>query len=135
MSWKFFSSDATSIEGPLRIPMPPPYAPYAEAWKEFDRLDRIVHNRGPYRWVRSLLEYFIFGGAGLFGLNLWKSQRPAVIAGVVACLILWYFVTKLFQNRYENWPCPRCHSVWPGTKEEKDPACKVCGLRLHQLAP
>jgi hypothetical protein len=39
------------------------------------------------------------------------------------------------RKRFRHWPCPRCKSEWPGNKKEKDPACRMCGLRLHQLAP
>jgi hypothetical protein len=133
MFWKRFSSDVTSIEGPLRIPPPLTHPRFEEAWKEFDKLDAAVHGRGPTRWIRSAFDLVLVGGAGV-GLKFWHQHRDLVMllwTGYAGLLLAY---TQIMKNRFEHWQCPRCHAEWPGTKKEKDLRCRTCGLRLHELA-
>jgi len=113
-----------------------PYLPFADAWKEFDKLDTAVHGRGRLYVARRITESLIFLlGLGASGFH--PSRRFMHIIGVVLTVVviaeflLWYTA----KTRFKHWTCPRCHSEWPGEKNEKDRACKVCGLRLHQLSP
>jgi len=136
MIWKRFSSDATQTAGPVRIPVPEThhYSPYAEAWKRFDKLNAAVHGRGPFRWIRGVFELVLFGGAGV-GLKFWHNNRLLVSLLWPCYLGFGFAYMQVIKRRFRHWQCPRCHAEWPGTKNEKDSACRVCGLRLHQLAP
>jgi hypothetical protein len=58
-----------------------------------------------------------------------------IAVGFVAILIAEFSCWFAMRRRFQHWPCPRCNSEWPDYKNGKDSACKVCGLRLHQLAP
>lgn len=133
MFWKRFSSDVTAIEGPLSIPPSISHSRFEEAWKEFDRLNNFVHNRGPIKWIRSTFDVVLAIGAAS-GLKFWHHNRTIVIllAAIYFGGVLAY--TQIMKARFIHWRCPRCHSEWPGTKKEKDSRCRTCGLRLHELA-
>lgn len=133
MFWKRLSSDVTAIEGPLRIPTTPVQSRFEEAWKEFDRLNNFVHNRGAIKWIRSSLDAVLAIGAAS-GLKVWHQHRPLVIllAAVYFGAVIVY--TQIMKARFIHWRCPRCHSEWPGTKKEKESHCRTCGLRLHEMA-
>ncbi|HET6200571.1 MAG: hypothetical protein ACHQJX_07070 [Candidatus Acidiferrales bacterium] len=134
MFWKRFGSDATSIEGPLRIPPELGYSPYGEAWKEYDKLDRVVHNRGPLRWIRGVFDALVLSGVA-FGFKTWKQDRPWIVFAWAAVVGLEMVHAHIMKERFKHWQCPRCHREWTGTSKEKDSACTGCGLRLHQLTP
>ena len=117
------------------VPMPPEQLLYAENWKEFDKLRKAVKSHGAPQLVRTFFDLVLFG-SGLFGLHHYAKKYTLLVlmiwgALAVVGLLRW----PNLKNRFLHWPCPRCHSEWPGTKTEKDPACKVCGLRLHQMSP
>lgn len=133
MFWKRLSSDVTAIEGPLRIPTTPVQSRFEEAWKEFDRLNNFVHNRGPIKWIRSSFDALLAIGAAT-GLKLWHQHGPLVLllAAVYFGGVLGY--AQIMKARFIHWQCPRCHSEWPGTKKEKESCCRTCGLRLHEMA-
>ncbi len=133
MFWKRFSSDVTAIEGPLRIPPPIGHPQFEDAWKEFDRLNNFVHNRGPVKWIRSSFDALLAIGAAT-GLKLWRQHGPLIAVLVAIYLGLVFAYTQIMKARFIHWQCPRCHSEWPGTKKEKDSRCRTCGLRLHEMA-
>jgi hypothetical protein len=135
MVQSLFPPEAARIESPLRIPEPPAYSPYADAWKEFDRLDKFMHGRGIYRHLRAAFEWLLFGGAGFLGITISKHHGGGIFAVWGMLIVFDLAVGAILKNRFKHWPCPRCHAEWPGTAKQKDPACKMCGLRLHQLTP
>jgi hypothetical protein len=110
-----------------------PYFPYATAWKEFDKLQKKAQSNGPIRIVISVLELLLFGG-GLVGHHLMNGSEFIIIMcwGAALAVELSYWFGG--RRRFLHWECPRCHSEWPGSKTEKDRACKSCGLGLHQLS-
>lgn len=133
MFWKRLSSDVTAIEGPLRIRTAPVQSRFEGAWKEFDRLNKFVHNRGAIKWIRSSFDIVLAIGAAT-GLKLWHQHGPLVLllAAVYVGAVIAY--TQVMKARFIHWQCPRCHSEWPGTKKEKESRCRTCGLRLHEMA-
>lgn len=111
------------------------YSPYAAAWKQFDKLQKEAKGHGSVHWVRLAGEALVFN-AGALGYRHGLRKNALSIAGAWAGVaLLEAFLWFRRRNQFLHWPCPRCHSEWPGTKTTKDPACKVCGLRLHQLTP
>ncbi len=70
-------------------------------------------------------------------------KKTGVLIGyflLAVVLIIATVAMQALRSRWDamklaHWPCPRCHSEWPGTKREKDPRCAVCGLKLRQMAP
>jgi len=134
-----FSVGQTSLR--LAVPpsptvsAPPEQLLYADKWKEFDKLQKAVKSHGAPQLARTFFDLMIFG-SGLFGVHHYAKKYTLllfVIWGVlfVVGLLRW----PNLKNQFLHWPCPRCHGEWPGTKTEKDPACKACGLRLHQMSP
>jgi len=110
-----------------------PRAPYAEAWKEFDKL-RSTMNDGPLIADYAALALAVLGAmvADLFAKpHFWLIDVaiPGLVAGVIGARV------KRRKWRFEHWPCPRCRAEWPGNKYEKVPQCPSCGLKLHQVAP
>ncbi len=70
-----------------------------------------------------------------FGTPTARKNAPAFAITWGASLIIGLFLKQRASDKFAHWPCPRCHSEWPGTNIEKDPACRACGLRLRQLSP
>jgi len=131
-------SDVFSFNRAQRAPTVPlpdqPLGPYADAWKEFDKLQKAVSGHGPFRWVHWGFDLFAFSG-GAFGYHLLKGHKLAIGAafGTVVLAELYSYFSR--RDRFLHWPCPRCHGEWPGTKTDKENRCTLCGLRLHQTAP
>jgi hypothetical protein len=138
MSEKLFEMDIFSFERTPRAlssaSSAPQYFPYAAAWKEFDRLQKAIHHGGPVRFALSVLELTLLS-VGTLGLHVNKESKLTILIGWVALAALGFFRSVNGRRRFFNWQCPRCHGEWPGSKTEKDRACKVCGLHLHQLSP
>ena len=134
MKWRIFRSEVDPHEG-FNEQLAAARAPYAQAWKEFDKLQKRAKQQGVGWWLHmfSNLIYPLLGG-GAFGVAFWKGHKAYVFAVVVGLAILAILKGFSDRHRFAEWPCPRCHSVWSGTKTEKDSACRVCGLRLHQMA-
>lgn len=105
--------------------------PYARAWKEFQKLDRYLDNEHPFVALMAsrALECFVtaFGISVLIYRYIWL-----VLVSLGLLLVGAYIYSRQRYLRFMNWPCPRCHSVWPGTDKRKVPTCPVCGLRLYQ---
>ena len=134
MKWKIFRSEIDPHEG-FNEQLAAAREPYAQAWKEFDRLEGRTQEGGIGRWINIAFAIIPYLAGGAFGFALLKHHKGYVIAAFVV-LIPWSIFRELsYRRRFAEWPCPRCHSVWPGTKTEKDSSCRVCGLRLHQMAP
>jgi len=131
MSWKLFGSDVTSAEA--RLPIPSLGSRYEEAWKEFDKLNAAVHGCGPARWIRSAFDIALLSGA-VFGLKFWHEHREVVALVFASYVGFGLAYAQIMKGRFEHWQCPRCHAEWPGTKKEKGSRCRVCGLKLHELA-
>ena len=111
-----------------------PYLPYADDWKKFDKLQLEVKGRGGFHWVRAAFDFFVYTVTAFGVHHFSKNDRlTIVVTGGVAVVSL--MRGKSAKQRFLHWPCPRCHSEWPGNKTDKDRACKVCGLRLHQPYP
>ena len=110
------------------------YSPYAEAWKEFDKLQKLAkgNHAAWFHWVWGLA----IPALGILDRHrvpkddaVWFFAFWAVVGGISLVR------AQQARSRFAHWPCPRCHAEWPGTKTEKDPQCAVCGLKLHQMAP
>jgi hypothetical protein len=84
--------------------------------------------------MRSVFELAVVGSAAI-GVKFWHQHRDLVMILWASYVGLGLAYMQIMKSRFEHWQCPRCHTEWPGTKEDKDPACRACGLRLHQLAP
>lgn len=133
-------TDLFSFERPTRslsasAPLPAQqYFPYENAWKEFDKLQKTARGRGPLRWVMWVFDLSM-GMIGIYGFHLTKGSKLIILIcwGSAAVLETFYWFSG--KGRFLHWPCPRCHSEWPGTKDEKDRACRACGLRLYQMSP
>jgi hypothetical protein len=108
--------------------------PYENAWKEFERLHKTAQGGGPLRVVVRIFEFSI-SVVGIYGFHLTKGSKLIIFAclGAAGVAELFYWING--RKRFLDWQCPRCHSEWPGTKNEKDRACRACGLRLHQMSP
>jgi len=128
--------NASEISGGVVIPKPSTdaYSPYAEKWKEFDKLEKLAKGNKA-RWF-ELLWGVIFPAIGILDRHrvsrkdtAWLFALGAAIA-VAGVLRAWSA-----KQRFAHWPCPRCGAEWPGTKTEKDPRCAMCGLELHQITP
>lgn len=111
-------------------------SPYAESWKQFDKLQKRAKQGGGARWLHFILTNSLpFLGGGAFGAALWRKHKEYVITAIIL-LTVWAVLKAIAdRRRFAEWRCPRCHSLWPGTKTEKDSKCNVCGLRLHQMTP
>jgi len=110
-----------------------PRAPYAEAWKEFDKLSATANDG-------AIITDYVALALGVLGAmvaDLYTGRHAGLIIGAVPVLIGVAFAARVKRrrSRFEHWPCPRCHAEWPGNKYEKVPQCPSCGLKLHQLAP
>ena len=110
------------------------YSPYAEAWKEFDKLQKLAkgNHAAWFHWVWGL----VIPALGILDRHrvpkddaVWFFAFWAVVGGITLLR------AQQARSRFAHWPCPRCHAEWPGTKTEKAPQCAVCGLKLHQMAP
>jgi hypothetical protein len=106
---------------------------YGDAWAEFDRLES-RREKNAVSWVQYLVGLFITAVIPLSGIVL--SKRHVWMIGIA-----WFFLILLdlgykllLRSRFINWQCPRCGTKWPGTAKEKDRACRVCALQLHQLS-
>ncbi|MGC1107279.1 MAG: hypothetical protein WA876_12145 [Candidatus Acidiferrales bacterium] len=106
---------------------------YADAWAEFDKLES-RRDGNAASWMRRLVEVFIFT-VPLGGIVLAKRYIWMIATAWVFLMLLELGYRLRLKNQFLNWRCPHCRTKWPGTKEEKDSACRVCGLRLHQLTP
>jgi hypothetical protein len=110
------------------------YFPYEDAWKEYDKLYAAAQGRGEAGYVSWGLENICFATAAL---DPYLSKKLKLL------LILAWFLTSTLRllslyrarRRFPHWSCPRCGSEWPGTRTEKDRACKSCGLHLYQFEP
>jgi hypothetical protein len=111
------------------------YTPYGAAWKEYDRLQKTAKSSG----VLSMGHGLIGALPGLMSLfDPRKHDRPyeaALFVLVIVLAAVQAVRARWAASRLAHWPCPRCHSEWPGKKLQKDPQCNVCGLKLHQLMP
>jgi hypothetical protein len=128
-----FRSEVNPHEG-FPVHLAAARSPYADAWNEFDKLQKRAKQGGGAWWIHIVTNLLPLLGGGLFGLAVWKNHKEYVIAAFIGLVLLMALRARSDQRRFVEWPCPRCHAVWPGSKKEKDPACKVCGLRLHQLS-
>lgn len=122
----------------VRIPEPESierYGPYADAWKQFDRLQKDAKGANLFGWA-----HWAFGGISGIARLLDPHRRLHWLEGTIFVVVviqgagqqIW---AKIAAAQLEHWPCPRCHSEWPGKKIDKDPKCAVCGLKLHQALP
>jgi hypothetical protein len=115
---------------------PDPYFPFADAWKEFDALQKTVQWRGRLSVIRHIA-LFLFSVLGIGIIEFHPSTRikHMIVAGLGALFVAEFLHWFTMRERFQHWPCPRCHSEWPGEKNKKDATCKACGLRLRQLSP
>jgi len=123
----------------VKIPKPgattDAYSPYAEAWKEFDKLKKRAKGSGALSWMHWVWAQAIFA-IPLFAPHRIPRKDSILLAASVAVLGAIQLVrAQHARNQFKHWQCPRCHAEWPGTKTEKDGKCVMCGLRLHQTAP
>ena len=106
---------------------------YEDAWAEFDKLES-KHQRNVLSWTRWLVE-MSFWLASLGSMVFLKQHRWEILAAWLLLLLLETGYSFRLRHQFVNWQCPRCRTEWPGTKQEKEPKCSSCGLRLHQLEP
>jgi len=110
------------------------YSPYAEKWKEFDKLQKLMKG-GKARWL-DLLWGVVFPAIGLLDRHRIPKKGTVWLIALGAAVTLAGVVRAWSaKQRFAHWPCPRCHAEWPGTKTEKEPRCAMCGLKLHQMTP
>ena len=110
------------------------YFPYAAAWKEFDKLGKRTRGGGPAAWSLKVIELLALG-IGFFSVHLVRGPKLIMFIGWIALTIFAILQRMNGRRQFLHWACPQCHSEWPGTKNEEDRACRVCGLRLHQMWP
>jgi hypothetical protein len=126
-----FERATSSVSAPLPTQQ---YFPYENAWKEFDRLHKTAQGGDPLRIVVWIFELSV-SVVGIYGFHLTKGSNLVVFVSWGAAFVAELFYWMSGRRRFLHWQCPRCHSEWPGTKNEKDGACRACGLRLHQMSP
>jgi len=122
----------------VRIPEPvhptsDAFSPYGAAWKEYDRLQKNAKGANAIGWVHWTVTMFP-GILSIFDPH--KHARPferSVFLFAAATFLFQVIGARWAVSQLEHWPCPRCHSEWPGKNIEKDARCAVCGLNLHQL--
>jgi hypothetical protein len=115
------------------LPPSDAYSPYAAAWKEFDKLEKLAKGHSPEAWIHWVWGWVV----ALIGtVGVYKASKKHALMAALAWGALGLFQIVRARNakeRFIHWPCPRCHTEWPGTKTEKENTCKACGLRLHQM--
>jgi len=75
------------------------------------------------------------GFGSMLGVHFAKKSAMEIVFAFAVLSVITYFHWRKSRDRFLHWPCPRCGAEWPGDKNEKDRACKVCGLRLGQETP
>jgi hypothetical protein len=129
---------AADVRGRVAIPegvapTDDPYSPYGAAWKEFDELQKLAKNSGPFAWAHWAWGIFL----PLLGLldqrRVPKKDSLGFFLVFLAAGAFQMIRSQHAKNLILHWPCPRCHAEWPGNKTEKDSRCAVCGLKLHQM--
>jgi hypothetical protein len=116
-----------SRKEPGAMPVPTPeresYAPYAGAWREFDKVQKLANGGGPLAFVHWAWGA-LFPLLGLFNPHRVPRKDSLTLLAVFGLLgAIQLIRSKGARNRFLHWPCPRCHSEWPGKKTEKDPCC------------
>jgi len=111
------------------------YSPYAEKWKEFDKLQKLAKGGGKIQWFHWLWG-MVFPALGILDRHrVPKKDAIWIVAFWAALGAVAILRAQAAKSRFLHWPCPRCHAEWPGTKTEKEPRCAMCGLKLHQMTP
>ena len=120
----------------VKIPAPTTDAQgqYADAWKEFEKLQTYAKGGGALAWVHWGWGW-IPGIVSLFDRHIQtKRFERALFVAIVALGVFTAVRARWASTQLAHWPCPRCSAEWPGKKLEKDPRCPICGLKLGQLA-
>lgn len=128
---------AMEIDGVVAVPAPSTdaYSPYAEKWKELDKLQNLAKGGGALAWVHWAWGVLL-PSIGLFMPHrVPRKDSVMLFAGFAALGTIQLVRVQIAKARFAHWPCPRCGAEWPGTKTEKEPKCAMCGLKLHQLTP
>jgi hypothetical protein len=130
---------ASDIGEGVQVPEPETaahaYLPYAEAWKEFDKLEKRAKGATALGWIHWAW------GAVLPAIGLFVSHRiprkdsAMLVAGFLVLGLVQLLRSERAKREFAHWPCPRCHAEWPGKKLEKAASCAICGLQLHQMTP
>jgi len=108
-----------------------PRAPYAAAWRKFDRLQTVAEMRLWFEFVDAVAIAIVTDVArGFDSRTYWTIFAGTLLFGVLVATWM-----RRSARRFGHWPCPRCGAEWPGTKTEKEPQCAACGLKLRQMAP
>lgn len=131
MEFPLFERERRSV--PL-APIAEPFSLYGDAWKKFDKLHRVIQGSGPLGWTYRIFDVVMIG-TSLFERHADKRYVPLILTLWVTAYASEFARRQVKRKEFLHWPCPRCHSEWPGSKTEKDSKCKSCGLRLHQLNP
>jgi hypothetical protein len=113
------------------------YSLYSEAWKEFDRLEKLAKRDGAAGWIEWAWAWSgIFPALGLFAPHrVPRKDSVTLIVGFAILGVIQLLRSDDAKRQLTHWPCPRCHAEWPGKKLEKEPRCATCGLTLHQMTP
>jgi hypothetical protein len=119
----------------IPVPSTDAYSPYAEKWKEFDKLNKLAKEGNQFQWVHWMWSVILPGIGLLNRHHVSKKHDLWLFAFGVLLGLVGLVRAQLAKERFAHWPCPRCGAEWPGTKTEKEPKCTICGLNLHQLAP
>jgi hypothetical protein len=107
-----------------------PREPYRAAWKEFDALEEWA--------VEKWFYYLALGLLAAVTRDILRSDPKLAYASwgvAIGAALISALIERRGRSRLEHWPCPQCHSEWPGKKGKKEPVCATCGLRLHQTSP
>jgi hypothetical protein len=111
------------------------YLPYAEAWKQYDRLETLAKTGGKIAWAHWAWGFVASTIPLLAPHHIPRKDSVALVAGVAIFAGIQLLRSGYARRQFMHWQCPRCHSEWPGKKLEKEPRCATCGLKLHQMAP
>lgn len=86
MKWRVFLSEVDPHEE-FYEQIAAARTPYAEAWKEFDKLQANAKGRGA-KWVHFVLSnIFVLFGGGAFGLAVFKKHYSYVVATFFGLII------------------------------------------------
>ncbi|HXX20804.1 MAG TPA: hypothetical protein VEJ46_15475 [Candidatus Acidoferrum sp.] len=111
------------------------YSPYAEKWKEFDKLQKLAKGGGKIQWFHWLWGMIVPALGIVDRHRVPKKDAIWIVAFWAALGAVAILRAQAAKSRFLHWPCPRCGAEWPGTKTEKEPRCAMCGLKLHQMTP
>jgi hypothetical protein len=111
------------------------YLPYAEAWKEFDKLEKRAKGATALGWIHWAWGIAVPAIPLFMSHRIPKKDSLMLIGSLVVLGLIQLLRSEYAKREFTHWRCPRCHAEWPGKKLEKAASCAICGLKLHQMTP